>query len=117
MNTTHTHTVTAHEITQVYLIAQILHGSFRVIHHPLILPSDLHQPLCVWLTKQRCISVFGLLPAVLISIVGVVDHVATNRLNWSLPAYQDNVFAGRGLNVGDQREACQAASSQRELMV
>ncbi len=70
----------------------------------------------LWHTKQGCVSVFASLPEALISIVGVVDHVTTDRLNRSLPADQNNTIKAWGLDVGNLREACQIGSSEKKLI-
>lgn len=58
-------------------------------------------------TRQLHTSVLGLHIGELISVVGVVDHVAIDRLKWSTPVYQDAAVQGCGVDVADLREACQ----------
>lgn len=43
----------------------------------------------------------------LISVAGVVDHVAIDKLKRSTPAYKDAAVQGCGVDVADSWEACQ----------
>lgn len=54
-------------------------------------------------TTQRHIGVFGFCPEVAMPVVGVVDHISTDRLIRSLPADQDDALLSYGLNVTDLR--------------
>lgn len=61
----------------------------------------------VRLTRQLHTGVFGLHIGELISVMGVVDHIAIDRLKRTTPAYQDAAIQGCGVDVADLREACQ----------
>lgn len=96
---------------------QIPWGSFHVNHLVHLFHRDVRQPFMpTWPTWQCHTGVVGLLAPVLVSVVGVVDHVATDRLNWSLPADKYNTVQGCSLDVSDLREACQARASERALI-
>lgn len=63
-----------------------LHVRLFSLHHP-FLYLTLHFVFCICqLTKQSCISGCALPPIVLISIMGPVNYVTTDRLNGRHPA-------------------------------
>lgn len=57
-------------------------------------------------TSQCHICVSAVFPVISTPIVGVVDHISTDGLIWSLPCDQDDALVTSGLNVADPREAC-----------
>lgn len=63
--------------------------------------------MAIWPTRQLHTGVLGLHIGELISIVGVVDYIAIDRLKRSTPVYQDAAVQGCGFDVADLREPCQ----------